>query len=240
MEKNYGTLYMLPCPIAEEGEVWSVLPARNREVMASLDYFIVENIRSARRFLSKAGIGRPIDALEFRELNEHTAAGREVEALIEPLLEGRSAGVISEAGVPGVADPGALVAALCHKRGIRVVPLVGPSSILMAVMASGLNGQSFAFNGYLPVKPPERVRAIRWLEHRVRTEGQSQLFIEAPYRNEKLVGQLLQNCREDTLLTIAVDITAPSEMILTKSIAEWRRMPIPDLQKRPALFVLGI
>jgi len=240
MEKNYGTLYMLPCPIAEEGEVWSVLPARNREVMASLDYFIVENVRSARRFLSKAGIGRPIDALEFRELNEHTAAGREVEALIEPLLEGRSAGVISEAGVPGVADPGALVAALCHKRGIRVVPLVGPSSILMAVMASGLNGQSFAFNGYLPVKPPERVRAIRRLEHRVRTEGQSQLFIEAPYRNEKLVGQLLQICREDTLLTIAVDITAPSETILTKSIAEWRRMTMPDLQKRPALFVLGI
>lgn len=240
MERNCGTLYMLPCPIAEESEVWSVLPARNREVMASLDYFIVENIRTARRFLAKAGLGRPIDELEFRELNEHTAAGKEVEALIEPLLKGRSAGVISEAGVPGVADPGALVVALCHRRGIRVVPLVGPSSILLALMASGLNGQSFAFNGYLPVKPPERARAIRQLEHRARTERQSQLFIEAPYRNEKLAEQLLQVCREDTLLTIAVDITAPSERILTKPIGEWRRMALPDLQKRPALFVLGI
>ncbi len=240
MEKNYGTLYLLPCPIADEGDVWSVLPARNREVMASLDYFIVENVRSARRFLSRADLGRPIEELEFRELNEHTAAGSEVEALIEPLLRGRSAGVISEAGVPGVADPGALAVALCHRRGIRVVPLVGPSSILMAVMASGLNGQSFAFSGYLPIKEPERTRAIRRLEHRARTECQSQLFIEAPYRNLKLFGLLLQVCREDTLLTVAVDITAASEMILTKTVAEWRRASMPDLQKRPALFVLGI
>lgn len=239
MEKQYGTLYMIPCPIADEGDPWSVLPAANREVMASLDYFIVENVRSARRFLSRAGIG-PIDRLEFRELNEHTAAGREVEELVEPLLKGRSAGVISEAGVPGVADPGALVAALCHRRGIRVVPLVGPSSILMAVMASGLNGQSFAFNGYLPVKPPERARAIRQLEHRARTERQSQLFIEAPYRNQKLLEQLLQVCQPDTLLTVAVDITAPGEWIRTRSVADWRRVPLPDLQKRPCLFVLGI
>lgn len=239
MEKQYGTLYMIPCPIADEGDPWSVLPAANREVMASLDYFIVENVRSARRFLSRAGIGS-IDRLEFRELNEHTAAGREVEELVEPLLKGRSAGVISEAGVPGVADPGALVAALCHRRGIRVVPLVGPSSILMAVMASGLNGQSFAFNGYLPVKPPERARAIRQLEHRARAERQSQLFIEAPYRNQKLLEQLLQVCQPDTLLTVAVDITASGEWIRTRSVADWRRAPLPDLQKRPCLFVLGI
>ena len=148
-----GTLYLIPCPIAEEGDVWDVLPAANRAVMASLDYFIVENTRSARRFLSKAKLGRPIEELEFRELNEHTVAGREVEELVAPIAAGRSAGVISEAGVPGVADPGALVVALCHRCGIRVVPLVGPSSILLAMMASGLNGQSFAFNGYLPVKP---------------------------------------------------------------------------------------
>ena len=137
-----GTLYLIPCPIAEEGDVWDVLPAANRAVMASLDYFIVENTRSARRFLSKAKLGRPIEELEFRELNEHTVAGREVEELVAPIAAGRSAGVISEAGVPGVADPGALVVALCHRRGIRVVPLVGPSSILLAMMASGLNGQS--------------------------------------------------------------------------------------------------
>ena len=158
-----GTLYLIPCPIAEEGDVWDVLPAANRAVMASLDYFIVENTRSARRFLSKAKLGRPIEELEFRELNEHTVAGREVEELVAPIAAGRSAGVISEAGVPGVADPGALVVALCHRRGIRVVPLVGPSSILLAMMASGLNGQSFAFNGYLPVKPDERDDADRRL-----------------------------------------------------------------------------
>lgn len=149
-----GVLYLLPCPISDETDPWEVLPEANRAVMDALDYFIVENTRTARRFLSKAGIARPIDTLEFRELNEHTAPGREVEALIEPLLQGRSAGVISEAGVPGVADPGALVVEACHRHGIRVVPLVGPSSIILAMMASGLNGQSFAFNGYLPVKPP--------------------------------------------------------------------------------------
>ena len=130
----YGTLYLIPCPISDETAPWDVLPAANRAVMDSLDYFIVENTRSARRFLSKAGIARPIDTLEFRELNEHTVAGREVEELVKPLVEGRSAGVVSEAGVPGVADPGALVVEACHRRGIRVVPLVGPSSIILAVM----------------------------------------------------------------------------------------------------------
>ncbi len=236
----YGTLYLLPCPISDQTEPWDVLPAANRAVIDALDYFIVENTRTARRFLSKAGIGRPIDTLEFRELNEHTAAGRAVEELVAPLLTGRSAGVISEAGVPGVADPGALVVAACHRRGIRVVPLVGPSSILMALMASGLNGQSFAFNGYLPVKPPERARAIRSLERRATAEGQSQLFIEAPYRNAKLWAQLLEVCAAETKLTVAADITAPSEFIETRPVGEWRKRPVPDLNKRPAIFILGI
>lgn len=240
MKQPCGTLYLLPCPIDEAGEVWNVLPAENRTVMAGLDYFIVENTRSARRFLSKAALGLKIDELEFRELNEHTTHQREVEALVEPLLQGRSAGVISEAGVPGVADPGAWVVEICHKKGIRVVPLVGPSSILLALMASGLNGQSFAFNGYLPVKPPERARAIRQFEHRARSERQSQLFIEAPYRNQKLVEQLLQVCQPDTRLTIAMDITSAQEYIRTHTINEWRRIPLPDLQKRPAIFILGI
>ncbi|MDE6711441.1 MAG: SAM-dependent methyltransferase, partial [Alistipes sp.] len=203
-----GTLYLIPCPISDETAPWDVLPAANRAVLDELDYFIVENTRTARRFLSKAGIARPIDTLEFRELNEHTAAGREVEELVRPLLEGRSAGVISEAGVPGVADPGALAVEACHRHGIRVVPLVGPSSIILAMMASGLNGQSFAFNGYLPVKPPERAQAIRRLERRAHAEGQSQLFIEAPYRNAKLLEQLLQVLAPATRLTVAVDITA--------------------------------
>ena len=230
-----GTLYLIPCPIAEEGDVWDVLPAANRAVMASLDYFIVENTRSARRFLSKAKLGRPIEELEFRELNEHTVAGCEVEELV---AAGRSAGVISEAGVPGVADPGALVVALCHRRGIRVVPLVGPSSILLAMMASGLNGQSFAFNGYLPVKPDERARAIRAFERRAR-EGQAQLFIETPYRNVKLAEQLLQLCAPQTMLTVACDLTAPGETILTRSVADWRRSRLPELNRRPAIFILG-
>lgn len=236
---NLGTLYLIPCPISDETTPWSVLPEANRAVMNSLDYFIVENVRSARRFLSKAGVERRIEELEFRELNEHTVAGAAVEELIRPLMEGRSAGVISEAGVPGVADPGALVAEAAHRRGIRVVPLVGPSSIILAVMASGLNGQSFAFNGYLPVKPAERQRAIRFYERRAVQERQLQLFIEAPYRNAKLMGELLQTLQSETRLLVAMDLTAPTEWIATKRVAEWRNTPLPDLQRRPAIFGIG-
>lgn len=238
MEK-LGTLYLLPCPISDETPVWDVLPAANKAVMDALDYFIVENTRTARRFLSRSGFARPIDTLEFRELNEHTLAGREVEELIAPLLAGRSAGVISEAGVPAVADPGALVVEACHRHGIRVVPLTGPSSIILAVMASGLNGQSFAFNGYLPIKPPERGKAIRFFERRAQTEGQSQLFIEAPYRNVKLLEQLLQTLAPQTRLTLALDLTAPGEWIATHTVAEWRTACLPDMQKRPAIFIIG-
>ena len=158
---------------------------------------------------------------------------------IAPLLEGRSAGVISEAGVPGVADPGAPVVGACHRRGIRVVPLVGPSSIILAVMASGLNGQSFAFNGYLPVKPPERAKAIRFFERRALSEGQSQLFIEAPYRNVKLMEQLLQTLAPETRLTLAMDITAPGEYIRTLPVREWRSVRLPEMNRRPAIFIIG-
>ncbi len=234
-----GTLYLIPCPISDETHPWDVLPQTNRDVMDSLDYFIVENTRSARRFLSRAGIERAIDTLEFRELNEHTAAGREVEELVKPLLEGRSAGVISEAGVPGVADPGALVVEACHRHGVKVVPLVGPSSIILSVMASGLNGQSFAFNGYLPVKTPERTRAIRNLERRAHVEKQSQLFIEAPYRNVKLMENLLLTLSPDTRLTLAIDITSPSEYIVTRTVGEWKRATLPEMNKRPAIFIIG-
>jgi 16S rRNA (cytidine1402-2'-O)-methyltransferase len=177
---------MIPCPIADHESVWEVLPSANLEVMNSLDYFIVENTRSARRFLSKAGIERKIDELEFVELNEHTTSAQDIERMLRPVLAGRSAGVISEAGVPGVADPGADIVALAHRHGVRVVPLVGPSSILMVMMASGQNGQSFAFNGYIPVKDPERGKAIKALERRAMQERQAQIFIEAPYRNIKL------------------------------------------------------
>ena len=234
-----GVLYMIPCPISDSTEVFDVVPEANRRIMDSLDYFIVENVRSARRFLSKARVSRRIEELEFVELNEHTVAGAAIEAMVRPIEAGRSAGVISEAGVPGVADPGALVVEACHRRGIRVIPLVGPSSILLAMMASGLNGQSFAFVGYLPVKPPERAKAIRSLERRAHTEQQSQIFIEAPYRNVKLAEQILEVCAPESRLTIACDITSPDEIILTKTIVEWRKRGLPDIAKRPTIFIIG-
>lgn len=233
-----GTLYMIPCPISDATEVHDVTPAANGRIIDTLDYFIVENVRSARRFLSRAKVARRIEELEFVELNEHTRA-EEVAAMIEPLEHGRSAGVISEAGMPGVADPGALAAAECHRRGLRVVPLVGPSSLLLALAASGLNGQSFAFAGYLPVKPPERARALRALERRARTTGESQIFIEAPYRNLGLLEQMVSVCDGETMLTVACDVTAPGEFIVTDRIAGWARRPMPDIAKRPTIFIIG-
>lgn len=233
----YGKIYMLPCPISE-GNPYDVLPESNRAVMAGLDYFIVENVRTARRFLSAAKIGRPIEELEFAECNEHTTA-LEIEPLLRPVLEGRSAGIISEAGLPGVADPGADVVALAQRKGIEVVPLVGPSSLLMALMASGQNGQSFAFNGYLPIKPAERTKALRHFERRALSEGQSQIFIEAPYRNEKLLGDMLTTLSGSTRVTVAVDITSPTQFIRTLSVEQWRKTPLPDMHKRPTIFIIG-
>jgi 16S rRNA (cytidine1402-2'-O)-methyltransferase len=233
-----GILYLIPCPIDPQCAPEAVLPAANFEIIRSLDYFIVEDVRSARRFLSRAGCG-PIEALEFVELNEHTRP-EEVEKMLLPLLGGRSGGVISEAGVPAVADPGAEIVAAAHRKGVKVVPLVGPSSILMALMASGMNGQSFAFNGYLPVKPlSERVRAIKNFERRAVTERQSQIFIETPYRNDRLFEEFLANCAPEMRLTVAADVSAPLEFIQTHTISEWRKLPAPELHKRPAIFILG-
>ena len=235
-----GTIYMIPCPISDERDVWDVLPKANLDIMNSLDYFIVENIRSARRFLSRAGMARKIEELEFVELNEHTTSSADVERMLKPVLEGRSAGVISEAGVPGVADPGADIVALAHNHDVRVVPLVGPSSILMSVMASGLNGQSFAFVGYLPIKDGERQRRLKELEHRIRTEHQAQVFIEAPYRNVKLFDTLIKSLSPQMRLAVAADITSPNEYIHTHTIAQWRKLGVPDIAKRPTIFILGI
>ena len=239
MNNMSGTLYLIPCPISEDTLPYDVTPEGNRNIITSLDYFIVENLRSARRFLSKAGLSGQIDNLEFDELSEHTTSPRDIERMVAKIKAGRSAGVISEAGVPAVADPGQLVVEACHRAGIRVVPLVGPSSIIMAVMASGLSGQSFAFNGYLPVKEPERTRAIKRLESRAVGEQQSQLFIEAPYRNVKLAEQILASCGAKTHLAIACDITSNNEFIRTATIAEWRKMGLPDINKRPTIFIIG-
>ena len=231
---------MIPCPIADHSSVWEVLPESNRKIMDSLDYFIVENTRSARRFLSKAGVARPIEELEFVELNEHTTSQSDVERMLKPILEGRSAGVISEAGVPGIADPGADIVALAHRNGIRVVPLVGPSSIVMVMMASGQNGQSFAFVGYLPIKDGERAQRIKQLERRAQQENQAQIFIEAPYRNLKLMESLLKTLSPKMRLSVAADITSENEYIVTRTIEEWKRSPKPEIEKRPTIFVLGI
>ena len=235
-EMKNGKIYLIPTPIGETG-VYDVMPEGNREIIQSLDYFVVENLRSARRFLSKAGIGKPIDSLRFAELNEHTPP-QEVEKLLQPVLNGENAGVISEAGVPAVADPGADLVALAHRKNIEIVPLVGPSSILLAVMGSGLNGQSFAFNGYLPVKQPERNKAIRFYESRALKENQSQFFIEAPYRNGKLLDDLLLTLGGETRLTIAVDILQPDQLIRTRRVAEWKKEK-PEINKRPAIFGIG-
>lgn len=234
-----ATLYLIPCPISDDTAVADVTPVANLAIIDSLDYFIVENTRSARRFLSKSGYAKAIDEATFVELNEHTTSPTEIARMIEPLKAGRSAGVISEAGVPAVADPGQAVVELCHKHNIRVVPLVGPSSILMAVMASGLSGQSFAFNGYLPIKEPERSKTIKRLESRARTEHQSQLFIEAPYRNVKLLEQMLKSLNPDTRLCVACDITSKSEYIRTQTVAQWCKSTMPDIQKRPTIFIIG-
>ena len=227
-------LYLSPT-LLSENTISQVLPPDVLAVIHNLRQFIVEDVRTARRFLSKAGHPGPIDQLQFRELNEHTSAS-EIDSLL-PYLQTADTGVISEAGVPGVADPGAAVVRLAHEYGIKVVPLVGPSSILMALMASGLNGQSFAFVGYLPVKQNERQERLRTLERRSANERQTQIFIETPYRNIQLLDDILKCCRPDTLLTIAADITGAGEFILTQSIKQWKKK-LPELNKIPAVFLL--
>lgn len=234
--KKYGRIFLVPTPIGDTA-INLVLPSGNRDVVRKIDYFVVENIRTARRFLSRYGLDRPFDEIEFRELNEHTRP-EDLPDLLSPVQEGKDTGILSEAGVPAVADPGSDLVALVHSYGIEVVPMVGPSSVLLAVMASGLNGQSFAFNGYLPVKQPERNQAIRFFEGRAWKEGQSQLFIETPYRNLKLLEDILTVCREQTLLTIAADLLQENQYIRTLSVRQWKKKK-PDIHKRPAIFIIG-
>jgi 16S rRNA (cytidine1402-2'-O)-methyltransferase len=229
-----SVLYLTPT-LLSENTITQVLPQHVLTVIHGLRQFIVEDIRTARRFLSKAAHPVPIDQLQFRELNEHTPES-EIPSLL-PYLQAADTGVISEAGVPGVADPGASVVRLAHNNGIKVVPLVGPSSILMALMASGLNGQTFAFIGYLPVKQNERKDRLKALEIRSACERQTQIFIETPYRNMQLLDDILQTCRPVTMLTIAADITGAGEYIKTQSIRQWKK-EIPELDKIPAVFLL--
>jgi len=231
-----GTLYLIPCPLGDT-PAELVLPAHTISVARQLRHFVVEHPKSARQFLSALKPKTPIQAMHFAELNEHTPASA-LQTLLAPLLAGEDVGIISEAGCPGIADPGADLVNLAHKSGIRVVPLVGPSSLLLALMASGLNGQRFAFQGYLPVAEPERSQRIGQLETESAKRQQTQLFIETPYRNEKLFQSLLTKCRPQTQLCIASNLTLPDEFITTRPIDQWRKLPIPPFHKRPTLFLL--
>ncbi|MPM83019.1 Ribosomal RNA small subunit methyltransferase I [bioreactor metagenome] len=217
-------------------ELNTVLPAYNIEIIQGIKHFIVEDVRSARRFLKKVDREFDIDSLSFYPLNKHTSA-EDISGYLKPLLAGQSMGVISEAGCPAVADPGADVVAIAQRKNLKVVPLVGPSSIILSVMGSGFNGQSFAFHGYLPIEPGERVKRIKQLEQRIYSENQTQLFIETPYRNHKMIDDLLQNCRPQTKLCIAANLTCEGEYIKTRAISEWKGK-VPDLSKIPCIFLL--
>jgi 16S rRNA (cytidine1402-2'-O)-methyltransferase len=230
-----ASLFLIPVPLGDTDHR-KVLPDYNGDIILTIRYFIVENVRTARRFLKKAEPSILIDGLTFYELNKHTSPDV-VAGYLKPLSQGESVGVISEAGCPAVADPGADVVAIAQRKKYPVVPLVGPSSILLSLMASGFNGQSFAFNGYLPIEAAERTSAIKRLENRIYAENQTQLFIETPYRNNKLLQELIRTCRASTKLCIASDITCNDEEIITKPVKEWREKA-PDLSKKPAIFLI--
>ena len=244
-----GLLYLIPSPIGDVAPA-EVIPQSVLELLPKINHFVVEELRTVRRYLSNAGLKGKIDSLNFYLLNEHTPK-EQVEKYLQILLSGEDVGLISEAGLPAVADPGAYLVELAQRADIEVVPLVGPSSLMMALMASGLNGQCFAFNGYLPVKEPDRSKEIKELERLSAKRGQSQIFIETPYRNERLLADFLQHCAPSTRLTVAADISMPTQFIKTKSIEEWRRIVAKGaagaadtakggfvIGKRPCVFIL--
>lgn len=231
-----GVLYLVPNTLGNP-DTTETIPEGIRGRVNEIKLFIVENLRNARRYLKSLNREINIDSLTFFELNEHTAA-EEIPFFLDRVEQGVDAAIISEAGVPGVADPGAEVVRIAHEKGIRVVPLTGPSSILLALMASGLNGQSFCFHGYLPVKRPERIRKIREIEQGAIRRGETQMFIEAPYRNDALLEDILETCHPSTMICIAADITLESEFIHTKTAGAWKKKK-PALHKRPVLFLIG-
>ena len=229
-------LYLLPVTLGDTA-IDKVLPAYNAGIIREIKHFIVEDVRSARRFLKKVDREIDIDTLSFYPLNKHTSP-EDISGYLNPLAEGHSMGVISEAGCPAVADPGADVVAIAQRRNLKVVPLVGPSSIILSVMASGFNGQSFAFHGYLPIEPNERSKRLKELEGRIYSEHQTQLFIETPYRNHKMLDDILKACRPQTKLCIAANITCEGEYIKTRTVKEWKGTALPDLNKIPCIFLL--
>ncbi|MBQ2367593.1 MAG: SAM-dependent methyltransferase [Bacteroidaceae bacterium] len=230
-----AALFLLPVTLGAT-PLDRVLPQHNIEIIKEIRHFIVEDVRSARRFLRQADAQFDIDGSTFFELNKHTLPN-DIAGYLAPLVQGKPMGVISEAGCPAVADPGADVVAIAQRKGLKVVPLVGPSSIILSVMASGFNGQSFAFHGYLPIKPDERARKLKQLEQRVYSEDQTQLFIETPYRNGKMIEDIIKNCRPQTKLCIAANLTCDDEFVRTRTVKDWRGKA-PDLSKIPCIFLL--
>lgn len=228
-------LYLLPVTLGNTS-IDSVLPSYNKEIISGICHFIVEDMRSARRFLKKVNREIDIDSLTFYPLNKHTSQ-EDISGYLRPLENGVSMGIISEAGCPAVADPGADIVAIAQRKNLKIIPLVGPSSIILSVMASGFNGQSFAFHGYLPIESIERIKRIKQLEQRIYSENQTQLFIETPYRNNKMAEDIIRNCRPQTKLCIAANITCEGEYIRTKTIKEWQGS-IPDLSKIPCIFLI--
>ncbi|MCQ2276369.1 MAG: SAM-dependent methyltransferase [Bacteroidales bacterium] len=235
-----GKLYLIPTPIGEGG-FSNFFPAFNAEVINTIDYYIVEELRTARRFLRYAGINKKIDELEFFELNEHTQ-GVELNEYLKPCLEGKNVGLMSEAGVPCVADPGNVAVAKAHQLDIEVVPLIGPSSIILSLMGSGLNGQNFTFHGYLPVEPYDREKKLKAIEAYAVKTGQTQIFIETPYRNRRMVGSICKVCQPATRLCIAAGLTTEQQFLKTQSVSKWRKYFDDErnlMDKRPCIFLIG-
>ncbi|CAD5289361.1 MULTISPECIES: SAM-dependent methyltransferase [unclassified Imperialibacter] len=231
-----GKLYLVPSPLSDN-RVDLIINGQVKEIISSLNWFFAENIRTSRRFISSLNLGRPIESLHFAELNKDTKDA-EVSKLMDIVISGESAGVISEAGCPGIADPGAKIVALAHKKGVEVIPLVGPSSIFLALMGSGFSGQSFTFHGYLPIDKKAAQDKIRQMEKEVVQQGTTQIFMETPYRNNQLVEVMINTCQNNSLLCIASDITGETEFIQTKKISDWR-VKHPNLHKIPTVFLLG-
>lgn len=236
-KNNHITLFLIPCALGEEDG--NQLPHSTLKILDSLDYFIVERARTARRFIKSCFPNKDISSLHFEELDKHDSKKGIKNFIDKMVAENKNAGLLSEAGCPGVADPGALVVEAAHQVGIKINPLVGPSSILLALMASGLNGQSFTFHGYLPVKKPELAVALKKLEERGARNNETQIFIEAPYRNQSLVETAVNSLKANTKFCMAMDLTLPSELIISKPIKDWKSIDTSSFHKRPAVFLFG-
>lgn len=232
---NGGILYLIPAPLGLGDIAWAIPPAV-RQHISGLGHFIVEHPKAARQFLKQIGCILPIQTIKMEVLDEHTRV-TEFEKLLAPVLAGNDTGLLSEAGCPAIADPGAGLVRLAHKKNIRIRPLVGPSSILLALMASGLNGQRFVFHGYLPVEPDRRAKTLVQLEKDSIARDQTQIFIETPYRNQKLLESIFRACRGDTVLCVASNLTLAGETISTRTVNDWKQA-LPDLHNQPAVFLL--